>query len=252
MGRVDAAGVALLRELLAPTGWVERSRDFARALRRSRADRTPGGLLLVGTEQEEPWHLAAHLDDEARFAGIPELAPTLVRWAPPAGAPAHLAIGLERLEAARRGETVFVVAPQLATAPLLERVDDARRIGATVLALDSGDAELQALAHETLTVPGAPPMRRRASGLHVPSRLADEDSQATADDARRTAEDVEGDVGSSPDAGDRDTLVSMEVVQHLVSSSAVESGAATSRRTGWRDRLGRFLDVVSGPAPGRG
>jgi hypothetical protein len=108
---------------------------------------------VVGTPTYEPWHVTAHLDDEARLAGIPELAPTLVRWAPPAGAPPHLAVGLARLEAAQRGETLFVVAEESAPVPLLERVDDARRVGATILALDEGDPELDALAHEALAVP---------------------------------------------------------------------------------------------------
>lgn len=141
----------MLREVLASTGWLERTGHLARALRVSA--RTPGGLLLVGTPAEDPWHLAAHLDDESRLAALPGLAPTLVRWSPPAGAPAHLAVGLERLEAARRGETLFVVAEESAPVPLLERVDDARRTGAVVLALEGGDRELRGLAHEALTVP---------------------------------------------------------------------------------------------------
>ena len=107
----------------------------------------------MGTPDYEPWHVTAHLDDEARLAGIPELAPTLVRWAPPAGAPPHLSVGLARLEAAQRGETLFVVADDTAPVPLLERVDEARRVGATILALDEGDPELDALAHEALAVP---------------------------------------------------------------------------------------------------
>jgi hypothetical protein len=147
---VDADQVAALRALLAPTGWLERTRAFARALRSGA--RTPGGLLLVGTPSEEPWHLAAHLDEESRFAGIPELAPTLIRWAPPPGAPEHLGVGLRRLEAARRGEALFVVSPEAAPVPLLERVSDARRAGAVILALDQGDRELEDLAHEALTV----------------------------------------------------------------------------------------------------
>ena len=142
--------VATLRALLAPTGWPERAREFARALRTS--TRAPGGLLLVGTPEEEPWHLGAHLDDESRLSGIAELAPTLVRWNAPLNAPPHLRIGLERLEAARRGETLFVVTPETAPSPLLERVSDARRVGATILALNQGDRELDGLAHETLTV----------------------------------------------------------------------------------------------------
>jgi hypothetical protein len=151
---VNRDEVEALRALLAPTGWPERAQAFARALRVSIAGRggSRGGLLLVGTPAEEPWHLAAHLDDEARLSGLPELAPTLVRWNAPAEAPPHLRIGLDRLAAARRGETLFVVSPEAAPVPLLERADDARRAGATILALNQGDPELDGLAHETLTV----------------------------------------------------------------------------------------------------
>jgi hypothetical protein len=147
---VNRDEVDALQALLAPTGWPARARSFARALRVSTTRR--GGLLLVGTPAEEPWHLAAHLDDEARFSGIDELTPTLVRWDPQADAPEHLRVGLERLEAARRGETLFVVTPEIAPVPLLERVDAARRTGATILALNQGDPELAGMAHETLTV----------------------------------------------------------------------------------------------------
>jgi hypothetical protein len=147
---VDADQVAALRALLAPTGWLERTRAFARALRSNTL--TPGGLLLVGTPEEEPWHLAAHLDEESRFSGIPEIAPTLVRWKPAADAPPHLRVGLARLEAAQRGETLFVVSPDTAPVPLLERVSDARKAGAMILAMDQGDTELEGLAHEALTV----------------------------------------------------------------------------------------------------
>jgi hypothetical protein len=141
----------MLREVLSATGWLEQTRQFARALRTS--TRNPGGLMLLGTPEGEPWHLAAHLDDESRFNAIPELMPTLVRWEPPPDAPPHLRIGLDRLAAARRGETLFVVAEESAPVPLLERVDDARRTGAVILTLDGGDRELQGLAHESLTVP---------------------------------------------------------------------------------------------------
>ena len=143
--------VAALRAVLVPTGWPERARVFAYALRTSA--RVRGGLLLVGTPADEPWHLAAHLDGESRLSGIAELAPTLVRWNAPVNAPPHLRVGLERLEAARRGETLFVVTPGTAPAPLLERVSAARRVGATILALNQGDRELAGLAHETLAVP---------------------------------------------------------------------------------------------------
>ncbi len=193
---MNAEQVAALRVLLAPTGWLERAALFARALRRS--SHTPGGLLVVGTPEQEPWHLAAHLDEESRLAGIPELAPTLVRWAPPADAPAHLRIGLERIEAAGRGESLLVVSPQAAPDPLLERVHDARRGGATILALGQGDRPLEEMAHEALVVPP------------------------------------------------QDALLSFEAAQHLVSAAA---GERPGESKGFRARLARLLDTVSGPAP---
>jgi hypothetical protein len=197
---VNRDEVDALRALLAPTGWPDRAQAFARALRVSvgRRGGSPGGLLLVGTPAEEPWHLAAHLDDEARLSGLPELTPTLVRWDAPAQAPPHLRIGLDRLAAARRGETLFVVSPEAAPVPLLERADDARRAGATILALNQGDPELDGLAHETLTV--------------------DRDAAAP---------------------------VSFAVAQHLVSAAA---GDPAESRRGLRDRLARWLDMVSGPS----
>ena len=198
---MDAARVAALRELLGSTGWVDRTRSFATVMRRSTT--TPGGLLLVGTPDAEPWHLAAHLDDESRFSGIAELSPTLVRWNAPPDAPPHLSVTLERLEAARRGETVFVVAEEAAPERLLDRVSDARKHGATVLSLDGGDKELEGLAHESLTVV--------QNDLLLPE-------------------------------------LSFDTVQHLVSVAAGEG--ERSGRKGFRDRLARAIEVVSGPAPG--
>ncbi|WUI04415.1 hypothetical protein OHR68_23655 [Spirillospora sp. NBC_00431] len=167
---VDAEQIVMLREVLSTTGWLERTEQFGRALRVT--SRTPGGLLLVGTPGGDPWHLAAHLDDESRLGDVPGLAPTLVRWTPPADAPAHLRVGLERLEAARRGETLFVVAEEDAPVPLLERVDDARRVGATVLALDGGDKDLRGLAHEALTVPPDQPLISFDGAQHLVSAAA--------------------------------------------------------------------------------
>ncbi|MFF0481860.1 hypothetical protein [Streptomyces sp. NPDC004435] len=148
---MDAVRVALLREVLAGTEWPAAARRFAGALRASVVPQR-GGLLLVGTETYEPWHLAAHLVDEAAWSGLPELAPTLVRHRARPGGPAHLAVGLDRLEAAGRGATLLVVAPERPGAGLLQRVHDARRAGATVLSLDGGDAEVRGLAHEALAV----------------------------------------------------------------------------------------------------
>ncbi|MFJ8041144.1 hypothetical protein ACIRBX_11630 [Kitasatospora sp. NPDC096147] len=152
---MDAMRVSALRAALAGSGWVERAGDFAGALRRSTGRRTASGLLLVGTEAYEPWHLAAHLDEEAALTGLPGLAPTLLRHRVEERAPAHLAHGVRRLTEARRGATVLLVAPAAAGGALLERVQDARRGGATVLALDGGDEELAGLAHERLSVPAA-------------------------------------------------------------------------------------------------
>ncbi|GLW97078.1 hypothetical protein Misp02_11650 [Microtetraspora sp. NBRC 16547] len=150
MGPMDADSVSLLREVLASTGWLERTRELGLALRTTRS---PGGLLLVGTPDDEPWHLTAHLADEARLSGLSQLSPTLLRWSPPANAPAHLSVGLDRLREARHGETLFVVSEEEAPVPLLEHVDDARRTGATILALDGGDPNLESLAHDSLAVP---------------------------------------------------------------------------------------------------
>ena len=218
---MDADQVTTLRTLLAGTRWLERIRVFGRALRVS--TRSAGGLLVVGTPAFEPWHLTAHLDEESRLAGIPTLMPTLVRWSPPPDAPPHLRVGLSRLEAARRGETLFVVSSETAPVPLLERVSDARRVGATILALDAGDPELDALAHETLTVPDADGVPAgTAGGLR---------------EAEWTA---------------RGGLVSFDTAQHLVSAAAGErDGSATSSSRGvrgLRERLARLLDAVSGPS----
>ena len=220
---MDADQVATLRALLAGTRWLERVRVFGRAVRVS--TRSAGGLLVVGTPGFEPWHLTAHLDEESRLSGVAELMPTLVRWSPPPDAPPHLRVGLSRLEAARRGETLFVVSSETAPVPLLERVSDARRVGATILALDTGDPELDALAHETLTVPdgaGEPAAADAAGGLTG---------------AEWTA---------------RGGVMSFDTAQHLVSAAAGERDGSSARGVrgvrGLRDRIARLLDAVSGPS----
>ena len=207
--------MATLRALLAPTGWLDRTRAFARGLRQ--ATRTAGGLLLVGTPAEEPWHLTAHMDEESRLSGIPELMPTLVRWNVPDGAPPHLRVGLERLAAARRGETVFVVTPSTAPVPLLERVSDARRDGATIFTLDQGDPELGALAHETMTIapgPGLPGLLSFGAAQHLISAAA-------------------GELGRDGGAGRPGTP----------GYQRYRPGVR-----GQRDRVAHLLDVVSGPS----
>ncbi len=169
---MDASQVAALRGLLSTTGWPERTQDFAGALRSSA--KLPGSLLLFGPSGAEPWHMAAHLDDESRFNALPELSPTLVRWDPPPGAPRHLRVGLDRLSAAGRGEALLVVAEDAAHGDLLERVDDARRTGATIFAMEGGDRELRGLAHESLTVPASDSLVSFDAAQHLVSAAAGE------------------------------------------------------------------------------
>ncbi|MCC3767562.1 hypothetical protein [Streptomyces sp. UNOC14_S4] len=208
---MDAVRVALLREVLAGTEWLQSTRRFAGTLRSS-VTRHHGGLLLVGTAEYEPWHLAAHLDDEAAWSGLPELSPTLVRHRVPPGVPAHLSVGLGRLEATRRGETLLVITPQAPGEGLLERVHDVRRGGATVLALDGTSdgegSELCALAHDRLAVPPT-----------VPSSTS--------------------------------TELDLDTVQHLVSAAAGENSPPVPRGRRFRDRLARLADQLTAPPPPR-
>ncbi len=213
-GKVNADQVATLRALLAPTGWLDRTAAFAHALRRSA--RTPNGLLIFGPAQDEPWHITAHLAEESRLADLPELAPTLVRWAPAPGAPAHLSVGLDRLASATPGETLLVVSGGLAPAALLERVHDVRRAGATVFALDQDDPELDQLAHESLQVsPGTAPISFDAAQHLV--------SSAVTVDATPVRFSIASPAGSRP---------------------AGRPTAATEHSL--RARLARLLDAMSG------
>ncbi|WLQ43417.1 hypothetical protein P8A22_27965 [Streptomyces laculatispora] len=180
---MDAVRVALLREVLAGTEWPAAARRFAGTLRSSVVPHG-GGLLLVGTEVYEPWHLAAHLVDESTWSGLPELTPTLVRHRVEPGDPAHLAVGLGRIEAAGRGETLLVVVPESPGEGLLERVHDARRAGATVLSLDNGDPEVRGLAHEALSVAGGDDVDLDTV-QHLVSAAAGENSAPVRRDRRR-------------------------------------------------------------------
>jgi hypothetical protein len=214
---MNADQVATLRALLAPTGWLDRTAAFARALRRTA--RTPNGLLIFGPAEDEPWHMTAHLADESRYAGIPELAPTLVRWAPEPGAPRQLSVGLERLSAATPAETLLVVSSGPAPARLLERVNDVRRAGSTVFALDGDDPELDEMAHESLQVgAGLAPFSFDAAQHLVTSAITEESSR------RRGSE---GQLAAWPS---RDS-------------------AGTADR-GLRARLAKLLDAMSGTPPG--
>jgi hypothetical protein len=220
-GRVQTAQVEVLRALLAPTGWLERTRQFAGALRRT--SRTPQGLLIVGTPADEPWHMTAHLADESRLADLPELMPTLVRWSPPTGARSHLSVGIERLEQASRHETVLVVSPDAAPAPLLDRVADAKKAGASIFALDQGDPELDELVHESLA-------------------LRYDEAPISFDAAQHLVSYSVADPGLA-DLAD------------LAASSPVGRGAVPALRrgtpgpSGLRGKLNRLLETISGSQP---
>ena len=221
-GHVDIGRVLVLRELLASSGWIERTQSFARTMHRSTKD--PGGLLLVGTPDVEPWHLAAHLDDEARISGVAELSPTLIRYAPPVDAPPHLSFPLQRLEQAKRSKTVFVVSEEDVPSSLLERAWDARKTGATVLSLDAGDSELQQVAHESLTI-----VRNEVQPVRYEvSQLVD----STPSPATGSVENAD--------------TVTFDTMQHLVSVAAGEVAMSPSQRS-IKQRLAHLLETISGP-----
>jgi hypothetical protein len=165
--------------------------------------------------------MAAHLDDESHLAGLPELAPTLVRWHPEPGAPAHLSVGLERLRATNRTETLLVVSPEPAPAQLLERVNDVRRTGATIFALDAEDPELDGLANESLPVrEGIAPFSFNAA-QHLVSGALTENGDSVGLRHSASLPDRSPGIGGVSGSG---------------------RGAATLR-----SRLARLLDAVSGP-----
>jgi hypothetical protein len=216
---VNTEQVEALRVLLASSGWLERTRNFARALRGR--SRTPNGLLVVGTPSFEPWHMAAHLDDESRYAGLPELAPTLVRWAPPSDGPAHLSVGIDRIARAGRSETLLVVGSDSAPDALLERVADARKGGASILALDRGDEELDSLAHEALAVrPVVDPVSFDGAQHLVSMAVGDADFESA-----RLAAEAAASGGVPQSAG---------------------GGSRSARLGDVRGRLARLLNAVSG------
>jgi hypothetical protein len=159
------------RSLLRRLRLEDASKEFAAALG-SEASLRSDSLLVVGTPEFEPWHFVAHLADQAQATGRPDLMPTWVRWAAPVGVRAHLAITMDRLTAARRGDTVLVIAPNDASEQLLERVSDARHKGGRILTLHREDRDLEGLAHEALAVPVLAPLQTFDVVQHVVANSA--------------------------------------------------------------------------------
>ena len=175
MDRSEALIIRELLELGRGRAWLEEADGFAAALRA--APRSAGGLLLVGSvgaEQDEPWHMAAHLTDEARLAGLGQLSPTLIHRTPRVDAPEHLAAGLDRISAAGRSEAVLIVAEYDPDSLVLERVEDARRHGARILTLGQQTPLASGLAHETLGVPDIPEAPTFDGAQHLVSTAAAE------------------------------------------------------------------------------
>jgi hypothetical protein len=113
-----------------------------------------GQLFVIGTASYDPWHVTAHLDDEARRCAIPNLRPTLLRFRPPAAAPPHLRHSIAELAGAGRGHTLLVTAPDAMNDEILQRLSDARRRGASLFAVASAESqELTSIAHESVTAP---------------------------------------------------------------------------------------------------
>ncbi|HEU4948538.1 MAG TPA: hypothetical protein VFT31_15420 [Kribbella sp.] len=227
---MDLTKASLLREMLTGTQLGSRTTEFAHALRRFTTK--AGGLMLFGPADDEPWHLTAHLDDELHRAGINDIRPALVRWSPPPAAPPHLAIGLDRLREAGRGESLLVVSEETPQDNLLERIDDVRRRGTTIFSIDNGDKDLASLSHESL-VPEllVPAGFGNGWGRHQIGQDHDEPDKSTELVPEETLTAI------------RDAVAGFEMTQHLVSLAVADDEAG---QAGWRHRLRAFIERLSG------
>jgi len=211
--------------MLTGTELGTQTRSFGHSLRRY-TTRT-GGLMLFGPVDEEPWHLTAHLDDELHRAGVESIRPSLVRWAPPPDAPPHLAIGLDRLRDAGRGESLLVVAEDDPADTLLERISDVRRRGTTIFSIGNGDKELTSLSHEVLT-----PELLVPDGFGWSSRPISFDHDEPEYEPQPTATDLDSQVAEG-----------FEMAQHLVSLAAADEEAG---QPAWRRRLRTAIERLGG------
>jgi len=158
------------RRLIRSLGHLGReARAFGHAL--GSGHRYSGRLLIVGTPTYEPWHFTAHLADEARRQDRSDLAPTLVRWRIPDGAPAHLGVSVDEVAHAPRDTTVLVI-PDSDDPGLLERVTDAHRRGARIMTIERATSGLASCTHELLTVGPGRNDRDYDACQHVVSSVA--------------------------------------------------------------------------------
>ncbi|MFC0629425.1 hypothetical protein [Kribbella deserti] len=236
---MDLTKATLLREMLTGTELGSRTTQFAYSLRRFTT--RPRGLMLFGPRGDEPWHLTAHLDDELHRAGVEDLRPSLVRWEPPPDAPPHLAIGLDRLADAGRGESLLVVSEDTPHERLLERINDVRRRGTTIFSIDNGDKDLASLSHESLVpellVPdgmGSGWIRHQVALEYdptVPQPPADETTPEPSAVPDETLQAV------------REAVAGFEMTQHFVSLAVADEDASNPR---WRRRLRTLIERLGG------
>ena len=120
--------------------------------------------------------------------------------------------------------------PTTAPVPLLERVSDARRDGATIFALDQGDPELDALAHEAMTIapgPGVPGMMSFGAAQHLISSSV-------------------GEIGAA-ERFERGEFGVASADARVPQPGKVGYQRYRPGMRGLRDRVARLLDAVSGP-----
>lgn len=236
---VDLTKAAVLRELLTGTELAGRTTSFAHSLRRFTT--RVGGLLLFGPPEDEPWHLTAHLDDELHRAGVEDVRPSLVRWAPPPDAPPHLAIGLDRLRDSGRGESLLVVAEESPPDTLLERIQDVRRRGTTIFSIAGGSKDLADLSHESLVPELLVPATFGTGWVSRPVGQSPDDEAPPVDhdepDHGRHA------VPEETLTALRDAVAGFEMTQHLVSLAVADDDITQSA---WRRSLRTFIERLGG------
>jgi hypothetical protein len=116
--------------------WLADLQQLGGALRRG--SRRPGSLFVVGPEDDQPWHLAAHLDMLARYRDVPELQPVAPNVT---------------LSEAKASDAVLVVSESRLDVSLLDRLADVRSKGSAVVGLTAErDPELERLTSEVVAV----------------------------------------------------------------------------------------------------